>query len=85
VGISEANGSNSPGLYTHLGLAELMLAEAGDPGSAMLGQAIASLRAGLGRPGAAHAWTRLACAELLADGPSEEAARALGIALATAP
>ena len=53
---------------------------------ALLNQAITDLRAGLARaPGRPVAWSQLAAAELLAQGPSAKAAAALRMSLITAP
>ena len=77
-------------LYTDLGLAQLMLAQARDGGGTfeepLLTEAIGSLRKGLAlAPARPHAWTRLAYAELAAGRPLEQVARALEMALITAP
>lgn len=77
-------------LYTDLGLAQLMLAQARGGGDdferTLLAEAIESLRKGLAlAPARPHAWTRLAYAELAAGKPLESVARALEMALITAP
>ncbi len=77
-------------VHTDLGLARLLGAReregAGGQDRERLEAAIASLREGLAlAPASAHAWTRLAYAELIADGPSPAVAGALGMSLRAAP
>ena len=76
--------------HTDLGLAQLLLAQElagdGDLDRVRLEAATDSLRAGLTRaPARPHAWTRLAYAQYLAEGASPRMARALEMAIATAP
>jgi hypothetical protein len=73
-----------------LGLAQLLLARrsqgAGGYERGLAVDAIDSLRDGLAlAPASPHAWTRLAYAELVANGPSAPVASALEMSLRTAP
>lgn len=77
-------------LYTDLGLAQLMLSDsrggAGGFERTLLADSIVSLRRGLIlAPARPHAWTRLAYAELAAEGSRATVAQALEMALITAP
>ena len=73
---------------TDLGLAWLLLAE-GDAGDAeydkeMLALGLRELKAGLAKaPARPFAWTRLALAELLANGPSEKVDQAMHMSILT--
>ncbi len=76
--------------YTDLGLGELLLAQRSGQDDSydqdLLTSAISNLKTGLGRaPARPYAWTRLAYAQLIADGASWEVAQALRMALDTAP
>ena len=73
-----------------MGLAQLLLARGTDDAQgydqALVTDAIGSLREGLALgPASPHAWTRLAYADLVANGPSARVASALEMSLATAP
>ena len=82
--------SPSARLYSDLGLGELLLAEPRTDGEgydeALLARAMGHLRTALSRaPARPYVWTRLAYAGIVTAGASEEVARALEMALATAP